>query len=244
MLLRRITQHIKDQNWFAVGIDFVIVVIGVFIGIQVANWNEARAEKDRIAAQLASFRNELILSRENLANLQTYYEDRVNGVTELRKRLENDNDFPASDFNRLTVSAVRGSGLNLAFRGYEEMATTGAISKLSDETLRDLLYRWDTALTYIKNTDKVLEDTRNGIVIPRVLEGTAFGNALQTDDRYRELTITERFEFDIEDIRANRVMDSALAIRHVQAKQQLNSLIEFMVITEELISALDERFSE
>ena len=42
MLLRRITKHVKDQNWFAVGIDFAIVVIGVFIGIQVANWNDAR----------------------------------------------------------------------------------------------------------------------------------------------------------------------------------------------------------
>ena len=44
MLLRRITQHVKDQNWFAVGIDFLIVVIGVFIGIQVANWNTARSD--------------------------------------------------------------------------------------------------------------------------------------------------------------------------------------------------------
>ena len=45
MLLRRITKHVKDQNWFAVGIDFVIVVIGVFIGLQVANWNDSRADR-------------------------------------------------------------------------------------------------------------------------------------------------------------------------------------------------------
>jgi len=30
MLLRRISEHIKAQNWFAVLIDFVIVVIGVY----------------------------------------------------------------------------------------------------------------------------------------------------------------------------------------------------------------------
>ncbi|NNU14989.1 hypothetical protein HK107_01455 [Parvularcula sp. ZS-1/3] len=42
MILRRITQHVRAQNWFAVGIDFVIVVIGVFIGIQLGNWNDAR----------------------------------------------------------------------------------------------------------------------------------------------------------------------------------------------------------
>ena len=47
MILRRVTQHVKGENWFAVGLDFVIVVVGVFIGIQVANWNEARLENIR-----------------------------------------------------------------------------------------------------------------------------------------------------------------------------------------------------
>ncbi|MDH3416212.1 MAG: hypothetical protein OEM64_07895 [Gammaproteobacteria bacterium] len=47
MILRRVTRHVKDQNWFAVGLDFVIVVVGVFIGIQVANWNDERLENVR-----------------------------------------------------------------------------------------------------------------------------------------------------------------------------------------------------
>ena len=45
MILRRIIDHVKTQNWTAVGIDFVIVVVGVFIGIQVSNWNDARADE-------------------------------------------------------------------------------------------------------------------------------------------------------------------------------------------------------
>jgi hypothetical protein len=47
MILRRITEHVKAQNWFAVGIDFLIVVVGVFVGLQVSNWNEARADATR-----------------------------------------------------------------------------------------------------------------------------------------------------------------------------------------------------
>jgi len=39
MLLRRITEHVKAQNRAAVALDFCIVVVGVFIGIQGANWN-------------------------------------------------------------------------------------------------------------------------------------------------------------------------------------------------------------
>lgn len=60
MLLRRITQHVKEQNWFAVGIDFAIVVIGVFVGIQVANWNEARSEVQLGEDYLRGFHADLV----------------------------------------------------------------------------------------------------------------------------------------------------------------------------------------
>jgi hypothetical protein len=38
LLLRRISEHVKDQNWFAVGIDFIIVVVGIVIGLQAQQW--------------------------------------------------------------------------------------------------------------------------------------------------------------------------------------------------------------
>ena len=44
MILRRITLHLKNQNWFAVWLDITVVVFSVFIGIQVANWNDLRIE--------------------------------------------------------------------------------------------------------------------------------------------------------------------------------------------------------
>ena len=47
MILRRMIEHVKAQNWTAVALDFVIVVMGVFIGIQVSNWNDARALRER-----------------------------------------------------------------------------------------------------------------------------------------------------------------------------------------------------
>jgi len=66
VILRSITRHVRDQNWFAVGLDFFIVVVGVFIGIQVANWNEERADArleseilQNIAADLRSDEAEL-----------------------------------------------------------------------------------------------------------------------------------------------------------------------------------------
>ena len=44
MILRSITRHVRDQNWFAVGIDFVIVVAGILIAFQITNWAAARQD--------------------------------------------------------------------------------------------------------------------------------------------------------------------------------------------------------
>ncbi len=45
MLLRRVIEHVKAQNWTAVGLDFVIVVVGVLMAFQIAEWNENRNAK-------------------------------------------------------------------------------------------------------------------------------------------------------------------------------------------------------
>ncbi len=44
MTLRRVITHFRKQEWTAIALDFVIVVMGVFIGIQVSNWNGARRD--------------------------------------------------------------------------------------------------------------------------------------------------------------------------------------------------------
>lgn len=51
MLLRRLTRHVSEQNWFAVALDFIIVVVGVLFAFQVTEWNELR--KDRAFERLA-----------------------------------------------------------------------------------------------------------------------------------------------------------------------------------------------
>lgn len=51
MLLRSITKHVKEQNWFAVALDFVIVVFGVGAAMLAEQWlsNEQKLTDMRLA---------------------------------------------------------------------------------------------------------------------------------------------------------------------------------------------------
>ncbi|MFT6046554.1 MAG: hypothetical protein ACI9WC_002261 [Arenicella sp.] len=45
MILRRLTLAFRKQDWFTVAVEILIVVLGVFIALQVNNWNTARSDR-------------------------------------------------------------------------------------------------------------------------------------------------------------------------------------------------------
>lgn len=71
MILRRLVENLKQQHWTAIGVELVIVVLGVFIGLQVSNWNEARIEQARTALVLDAFRADM---RDYIRVQQTFGE--------------------------------------------------------------------------------------------------------------------------------------------------------------------------
>lgn len=73
MLLRRIRHHVVNENWFAVFVDFVIVVVGVYVGIEVSNWNEARQEEVRTQEYLERIRVDLMNDRVSGAYRQEFW---------------------------------------------------------------------------------------------------------------------------------------------------------------------------
>lgn len=67
MIFKRAVAKLRAQDWTAITIELAIVIIGVFIGIQAANWNQARIER-RATARLL---NEL---KPALNNFVAYFD--------------------------------------------------------------------------------------------------------------------------------------------------------------------------
>lgn len=60
MILRRITQHVKDQNWFAVALDFLIVVFGIWVALMVGDWTADQQKRSDLARAQRDFNDEVM----------------------------------------------------------------------------------------------------------------------------------------------------------------------------------------
>jgi len=73
MILQNISKAIREQNYYAVALEFVIVIAGVVIGFQINAWNEARTSSAREDAILDRLREGLVadqMERAQSANNQ------------------------------------------------------------------------------------------------------------------------------------------------------------------------------
>ena len=148
MILRRLAQNLREQNWTAITIEFVLLVAGVFLGIQVGNWNQQRGLEQQSALFTerlkADLREEdwrylftLAYNREVLANANRAVAA-LEGQAELADR-------------ELLVSAYRASQYKEGPRRrstYDELISTGTIGLIHDQALRDTAMRVYSITTF------------------------------------------------------------------------------------------------
>lgn len=60
MILARLTRAVREQNWFAVVLEFVIVVAGVLLAFQISAWSAQRADRSYAMDILDRFHAELV----------------------------------------------------------------------------------------------------------------------------------------------------------------------------------------
>jgi hypothetical protein len=136
MILRRLSDHVKHQNWFAVGLDFVIVVTGVFIGLQVSNWNDSRETRQRAAVFSERLTADMRYEAWAYEYLIAYNKDVRTGAKATLDALSG--TTPLSD-EQFLINAYRATQYKYNDRGratYDELISTGDIGLIYDENLR------------------------------------------------------------------------------------------------------------
>lgn len=75
MALRNIPTRIREHDWFSVIVEVLIVVAGVFVGLQVSNWNEERKETARGNEYLRRMSDELRADADSIGHISTFWSD-------------------------------------------------------------------------------------------------------------------------------------------------------------------------
>ena len=137
MVVRRFRDHVAEHNWFAVAVDFLIVVGGVFVGIQASNWNQARLNRAEGREYRAMLIDDLQTNEHNLALRKRYYGwVRSEGLRTLAAL-----DDPESKLGgQFLVDAYQASQIlpwSLERNTYDQIIAAGQIGLLGDANLRD-----------------------------------------------------------------------------------------------------------
>ena len=81
MQLNRIAQRLRDRDWTSVAVELVIVVAGVFIALQVSNWNDARRDSARGEEYLRRMHAELLKDVDSIAKISVFWNQvHANGI--------------------------------------------------------------------------------------------------------------------------------------------------------------------
>lgn len=141
MLFRRVAEHVRHQNWFAVGIDFAIVVVGVFVGIQVSNWNGERIERHQEKELLVRLYEDFVESirgqRRDLAFLDQQFSDQVAILKSLTDCKVAPEDSLAFQRGIVTLGYINPP--RLFRRTIDELASAGKMDLIQDKEIREEL---------------------------------------------------------------------------------------------------------
>lgn len=136
MILRRLAAQLAEQNWAAIFIEFVLLVLGVFLGIQVANWNEARLTREKAESYTAQLNADMQHESWRYQFLLEYHRD-VRTAAEHAVDALSGKTVPSNEVFLINAYRATQYKQNASRRStYDELVSTGNIGLILDRDLR------------------------------------------------------------------------------------------------------------
>ena len=220
MLLRRVIEHVKAQNWTAVALDFVIVVVGVFIGIQVSNWNAARGERAKEYGYLVRLHEDLQQSIATIDRTVGLLERQAAGQSLFMEGLAACAVAPDAraeiDYAISTLGYINAP--IFSSRTYDELTSSGSFVVIENEEIKtalsDVVRRVTHLSQSVENVYRITEHHRF------VVEENVLYSDITPYDEYGSMG---RVEFDIEELCKNRKTASAVSAIRLQTIDRLQA---------------------
>jgi len=139
MILARLKKAIAEQNWFAVALEFLIVVLGVVIGFQVSLWGQEQADRKKGDAYLVQLVTDLNETEELLLDhiAVTRTSERSAGM--LVKQFDSSVVAPYDSIYTWLGNAVVVNGPLPILSTAEALISTGDLGLIKDAEIRSAI---------------------------------------------------------------------------------------------------------
>jgi len=153
-IVRRGIAQLRRQDWMAVFIELVVVILGVFLGVQAANWNEDREQDRKSAVFTERLKTDLRAEAWNIEMQIGYHEQVQANARRAADALSGRDPLPDE---ALLVAAFRATQYNDNVRQratYDELTSTGDLGLIRDYALRKLAMNVYTTQVFDWFTDE------------------------------------------------------------------------------------------
>jgi hypothetical protein len=132
MILRRLTGHIRQENWFTVILELVVVVVGLFLAFQLDRWYESQRIKSDLQAHLEALTEDFTENETRLILAISEGKQEMEAAITIRAEIRKDSpDLSVAELNQLTSQTSLLPAFNAVDLAYRNL--------ISGDTLPDLL---------------------------------------------------------------------------------------------------------
>lgn len=138
MIIQRLASAIRNQNWSQIITEILIVVIGIFLGLQVTEWNDRRKDKDDANIFLTRLHEDLVLAEAASERVLARRFSTFNDLTSAMKVLVSGGEQESLEDEECTAIAS-STILNIVIGDLPsliELQSTGRIGIIENNDLR------------------------------------------------------------------------------------------------------------
>jgi hypothetical protein len=167
MILQRLSSALRQQHWTAILIELLVLIIGIFAGLQVDDWNQQRKERVLEQAYLKRLGAEITANRdESMQRLQTH-QRRALTLNQVYWFLENGSgELPAE--SALQIALCRYFVLPINYVSYDvfnELLSTGGLSLIRDDTTRTAISAAYSTHQATRQQLELVQDTMHDLAV-------------------------------------------------------------------------------
>ncbi|PHS22519.1 MAG: hypothetical protein COA84_12620 [Robiginitomaculum sp.] len=240
MILRRVIKHFRHQEWTAIFLDFVIVVVGVIVGLQVSNWNDVRIAKLRMAQQLAVVAEEMTENGDRLQHYIEFLDGIITDMVKFRGVFAGKVDVSNDELNRLLWRALPVPTLLVKREALDNLLTSEQFTGPQVRALRQSFGQWDFKVADLIRTNHDALVYRDDFIHNTYSETIAFSSIEKAMPDFGLEMPPSPFQNEIATVISDLRLENIVTVRLTMSKESLKNAQDILAQTRDLIQLIKE----